>query len=126
MSVDKNSPEQADVEQRQATLAFQRGDLAGAEAHFQAALEINQALGDPAVEARCWHRLGSTAMAGGDLDTAARHFETALGIREEIRDGAGQRLCRHDSGRSSSIQIARRHKCARRAPGYAFTARKGH
>ena len=78
MSVDKNSPEQADVEQRQATLAFQRGDLAGAEAHFQAALEINQALGDPAVEARCWHRLGSTAMAGG----GPRHGGAAL------RDGA--------------------------------------
>ena len=78
MSVDKNSPEQADVEQRQATLAFQRGDLAGAEAHFQAALEINQALGDPAVEVLASTRLDRDGRrrprhGGAALRDGARH-----------------------------------------------------
>ena len=98
MSNDGKSAEQADVEQQQAVLAFQRGDLAGAEAHFQAAIENFQAIGDRVGEAQCWHRLGSTAMAGGDLEAAARHFETALGIREEIRDGAGYANSRHQLG----------------------------
>ena len=95
---DKNTPERVDFEQQQAASAFNRGDLAGAKAHFQAALEINRALGDRAGEAQCWHRLGSTAMAGGDLDAAAQSFETALGIREEIRDGAGYANSRHQLG----------------------------
>ncbi len=79
-------------------IAQVRGDYPGAEQHYQAALTINEELGNRADLASTSHHLGMLAQDRGDYDTAEQRYQAALAITEELGDRAGLAACYHQLG----------------------------
>ena len=68
-------------------LAQSRDDYDTAEQHYQAALTINEELGDRAGIATTYHQLGNLAYLRGDYDTAEQRFLAALAIQRNSATG---------------------------------------
>ena len=71
---------------------LRRGDVAGAQKHFEEALEANEGLGNKRGEAYYFTSLAAVARMRGDAVTARKLHEDALQIRRDINEKTNIRL----------------------------------
>jgi CHAT domain-containing protein/Tfp pilus assembly protein PilF len=66
-------------------VAWERGDLDGAQRYYQQALAIQERLAPNSLQvAATLNNLGAVALGRGDLDGAQRYYQQALAIRERL------------------------------------------
>ena len=70
----------------QGNIAYQRGDLRGAETSFVAALRTAESIPDERLVAGCHNNLGLLAKARGALDSALEHLEAAHAVAARCDD----------------------------------------
>ncbi|MEU4424117.1 tetratricopeptide repeat protein [Actinoplanes sp. NPDC024001] len=70
-------------------IAARRGDLAGAEQHYQRAQAASQHMANRGDTARFLHQRGTLAHRRGDIPGAERHYRQALAIFSELEDAKG-------------------------------------
>jgi len=67
-------------------LRSRHGDFVGAEAHYEASLEVSRALGDQRGIAEALNNLGNTALSRGDQQLAVRLYERSYELRRGLGD----------------------------------------
>jgi tetratricopeptide (TPR) repeat protein len=79
-------------------IALRHGDIADAERHFTAALEMARALRDHATEARCLNNLGILANIRGEPDAALASYRLALVAYQQVGHVRGIAETYHNIG----------------------------
>jgi len=69
---------------------LERADYKAARRHYEAALPLQQEIGDRAGEAATWHNLATIDLNEGAYGPAREKFATSLRIKQEIGDRAGE------------------------------------
>jgi len=82
----------------QGLIALRHGDVAEAEAHFAAALEMARALHDQATEARCLNNLGILANIRGEPEAAMASYRLALVAYQQVGHSRGMAETYHNIG----------------------------
>lgn len=82
----------------QGAIALRHGDIADAETHFSAAVEMARALRDHTTEARALNNLGILANIHGDPDGALAHYHLALAAYQRVGYVRGIAETHHNMG----------------------------
>ena len=88
LEIDPNSggSARAEGEYQLGLIAVARGDVGGAEKHYQTARQLSERAGDDRTRARALLQLGRLALQQRSPDEAQRYFETALELSEGLGD----------------------------------------
>jgi tetratricopeptide (TPR) repeat protein len=82
----------------QGLIALRHGDVAEAEGHFVAALDMARALADQTTEARCLNNLGILANIRGDTEAALASYRLALVAYQQVGHMRGVAETYHNIG----------------------------
>jgi len=82
----------------QGAIALRHGDVAEAETHFAAALEMARSLGDHTAEARSLNNLGILANIRGDTEAALANYRLALVAYQQVGHLRGMAETYHNIG----------------------------